>query len=848
METPDVPDGSGAGDAPEVPARASTSASASASATRDAAVPSAPAEPLSRRLYASVTSMFGARGVTGSGSAASDASASARDTPPDAAHGGWFNPEAFTVEKRQWLAARRARERGRSASDGGGSGMGDGDTSGDPSRVGGDGDGDGDASSAHASRPHGPPLFDHFLIVGLPTNADVSGVAASARAAKAARAAGAEVSVGDPRRRREHRGPAGETYPTEVLFSYPLDRPCPIDDVQSFCFPHGVEPKLLERTPSMSAMNDIVYGQGHLHADDKSFVFALRAGEGDEGETTYGVCCYVDELVEREPGMIAAARRAPRDDGAGNDAGGDGDGDEGLATRRKNGRYLIAADRCYCFLSKSPFFSLHFEVLHAILGMERLERIRACVEQMMVDDEDSDEDSDGDGGAARDDATTKTVDAADAVSPLIGRRLSFESGSATGDPGRVGFGSPIETTSREAKTTAKTVPTDEELSRACDSLNILTSYRALPPPAPGQSITFAPLRDIKPITFTRRVPEESVAPGTRDGDDVSPGDGDLDAVDARSSGAVPPTPAPVPAAEGAYRPDTPDASREEDLKDEPTWKSPSVSRAGAAAAAASLSRGPSRSGAATAPAPAVDPAAEEASHLETWTVATMCRFLSLDNVLVLLNAALLERQIVVFCPNLGRLTAVVLGVVASLRPMRWRSLVLPITPASMLGFLDAPVPFIVGVQRKTPEARRASAQLTRVNLYKDDVKVRGGGALPPLPRMKELAAILRPLHAATRDAAADARGAPVAEPSPAARKAARAFLGAWRGYLRSLVARDALRACAITDVNRASERVSILLKDSFAETFAKPDRPFIRAFCETQMFDAFADDQLRQDR
>ena len=279
METPDGPDGSCAGDAPEVAARAATSASASAS--RDAAAPSAPAESLSRRLYASVSSMFGrARRDRRRLRHLRRVRVRARHTTPDADDGGWFNPEAFTVEKRQWLAARRARERGRSASDGGGSGMGDGDASRDASRV---GERARDAPSADASRPHGPALFDHFLIVGLPTNADVSGVAASARAAKAARAAGAEVSVGDPRRRREHRGPAGETYPTEVLFSYPLDRPCPIDDIQSFCFPHGVEPRLLERTPSMSAMNDIVYGQGHLHADDKSFVFALQRAKARRG-------------------------------------------------------------------------------------------------------------------------------------------------------------------------------------------------------------------------------------------------------------------------------------------------------------------------------------------------------------------------------------------------------------------------------------------------------------------------------------------------------------------------------------------------------------------------------------
>ena len=112
-----------------------------------------------------------------------------------------------------------------------------------------------------------------------------------------------------------------------------------------------------------------------------------------------------------------------------------------------------------------------------------------------------------------------------------------------------------------------------------------------------------------------------------------------------------------------------------------------------------------------------------------------------------------------------------------------------------------------------------------------------------MPRMKELAAILPP-HAATRDAAANARGAPVAEPSPARRRRAR--FGRVERY-SDRPSRGTRSGRAHADVNRASERVSILLKDSFAETFAKADRPFIRAFCETQMFDAFADDALRED-
>lgn len=45
--------------------------------------------------------------------------------------------------------------------------------------------------------------------------------------------------------------------------------------------------------------------------------------------------------------------------------------------------------------------------------------------------------------------------------------------------------------------------------------------------------------------------------------------------------------------------------------------------------------------------------------LELWTVAAVCRALSLPNVIAMLTAALLERQTVVVCPNAGILSATV---------------------------------------------------------------------------------------------------------------------------------------------------------------------------------------------
>ena len=56
----------------------------------------------------------------------------------------------------------------------------------------------------------------------------------------------------------------------------------------------------------------------------------------------YGVCCYMDEVVHRPPTILSRAN-------------GDADPAPPLS------RYLVAAPRCYCFLTHYPFFSLHFK-------------------------------------------------------------------------------------------------------------------------------------------------------------------------------------------------------------------------------------------------------------------------------------------------------------------------------------------------------------------------------------------------------------------------------------------------------------------------------------------------------
>ncbi len=48
------------------------------------------------------------------------------------------------------------------------------------------------------------------------------------------------------------------------------------EGLAGFCFPAGVRPELLERTPSMSALNEVIYSQPYQTHDDHSFVFLMK--------------------------------------------------------------------------------------------------------------------------------------------------------------------------------------------------------------------------------------------------------------------------------------------------------------------------------------------------------------------------------------------------------------------------------------------------------------------------------------------------------------------------------------------------------------------------------------------
>jgi len=63
--------------------------------------------------------------------------------------------------------------------------------------------------------------------------------------------------------------------------------------------------------------------------------------------TLYGVCLHVPEIVQRSPGILGTSSPLSHSSGG-------------------YKRFLVSAPRCYCLLTRLPFFELHYEMLNRL--------------------------------------------------------------------------------------------------------------------------------------------------------------------------------------------------------------------------------------------------------------------------------------------------------------------------------------------------------------------------------------------------------------------------------------------------------------------------------------------------
>ncbi|KAK8550338.1 hypothetical protein V6N13_118855 [Hibiscus sabdariffa] len=718
---------------------------------------------------------------------------------PSEVRRGTYNPEVLTSQKRQWASFQLQYLDHRSFKE--------------PSR-----------------------LFESMVVVGLPPSCDAQALQ---------RQYATRQFEGSGKLRNalscQNNSRVEPCLEPQVLFVYPPEKQLPLKykDLLSFCFPGGIEVHAVERTPSMSELNEILLSQEHLKQSDLSFVFRLQVADNS---TLYGCCVLVEEIVQKPSGLLS------------------------LISDRQSAypslsRYVMTTRRCYCILSRLPCFELHFGVLNSIFDEERLERLtkslgdidlelsESYINQANIDDALTDQ------GALEDmqNAMTETSEFSSADSKPggtdDGKSLDQQMLERDFDSNRVvncDIVVPIDLemqTFKQKKESISAYPEDFDTDVDDFATNKQTAERHLPNAvlpflryyqyeSSESSCSFqgSPCddRNLRSDVDDTETEEASIS-GQEDSNDH------LDILEwakANNHGSL-------QILCEYYRLQCP--ARGSKLKFHPLehlhpleYLRPDeqvLHIAGSTIDLRSCSTSLEFAEAHTALL-----AEEEATALSTWAVACICGSLRLEHVLTIFAAALLEKQIVVVCSNLGILSAIVLSIVPLIRPYQWQSLLMPVLPDDMLEFLDAPVPYIVGVKNKTSEVQSKLANVILVDANKNQIKA---PTIPQLPQHRELFACLSPYHAKLVGESYLGRKRPAYECTDVQIEAAKGFLSVLRSYLDSLCSN--MRSHTITNVQSNNDKVSLLLKESFIDSFPSRDRPFMKLFVDTQLFTVHTD-------
>ena len=789
-------------------------------------------------------------------------------------------------------------------------------------------DGAPSAADERQHRDQERPFFEHFVVCGLPPDADVVAAAVSSRQAKNARQSGADA-ITSTSRLPAYRQPGGPMYPAQVLYSWSRGRTCAaggpggraggdaaasgsaqmLQLVSDLCFPNGVGPSLVERRPSMSDINELLYGL-KFEKEDSSFTFIMKGSaeppgggghhrEADAGlpRNLYGVAISENEMMRLAPSKLMMRGAA------GSSPGGDA---SASSERLLDKRYIVTAPRCYCLLSYHPFFELHFDILSTVLKIERVERLR-----MLMAEPAAGPASTAPGAAppprAREEEQEEHGDSSQEP------RTGAANGSASEPPdGGVAAAaaaaepppppSPREQQSIPSKllSAAATATTAAVASLSTMSIGTRGANGRDSSSSPSGSGRNSPTGACSPgggasgpstPTFTlmrsRALSRSAAAdPGGPDG----PGAFGV-ATERRSSklgllasSGSPSGAADAPAGDGTPRgggraacgEDGEDGAEEDDVSTILTeyWRAP-VPRRGysrtieftAAPLEVKFKRwhAPRDSSIPYTEGDVNMQLSEAAGSAGAWSVCTLCKSLSLENMITMLSCVLLEKQMVVFCPSLGVLTGVVWSMQPLILPFVWQSVLFPVMPSSMIEFLDAPVPFIAGIQHKTDVVREKSSDLIRVNVYKDKINYNprpalgsidgasasASGRVLLLPKHGQLAATISSHYEILAKSGPGASSGPIFRVSKQERKHAEAIIALVNRHLvglcsnilhhrcaadrtRPLRARRRRRArltdrvtppiapttTSITHVNEKNQRVTLLLKESFLGSFA----------------------------
>jgi len=687
------------------------------------------------------------------------------------------------------------------------------------------------APKQNATLPTSGPIFEHFIVVGLPN-------------ATAKR--------------------------PEVLFHYPTSNPVMIPGLADFCFPSGIQPTKLRKTKSNSNLLQVLYSQSYNHEQDNAFVFMLTT---IEKELLYGVCVVKHESVRHKPSFFPPADEAEQSS--------DGPAD-------------VAAPRCYCLVTRFPFLELHFDLIYSLLDLEYISSLSTL--QGVP--------SPRDAGLTPSLTHCQSLPALQEKkrkkirlrSRTVVANKRDESNASTAQDQSPFPGIPLHTVHKKPvpldhlsdadrgergwdhTTNATTAKVEVVLNTATSSREHSGRDRLLPSHSSeidGRGERKSEDSEVVQLNSSEVAAHiDEAATGEKSSADDTVG---LQGRESGSEGRASPPPCSSP------RKTTKEwklkaLTGRGIVKDDPEKEAPTTDRS-QANARKTLSEDEEESESEGGNGeeknqvlqvlgkylgldipepdqtinffvhhglPALRfkrPAFHDQEYLlSNWSLPLTLYLLSTDNLLTLITACLLEKKVILHSSNVRFLSASVLSIMPLLRPFVYQSVMIPILPEMLLEFLEAPVPFVLGLTSAPPKHSFPKDVKEFVIVDLDNDKVTAKDTLPSLPLFKELRKKLKPSQKILLSGRQHGKAPYV--PSEEQRSCCQATALTLQTFFSSFFSN--FRTYCLCDKTDSEKPITVFLKDSFLNDQPRASKPFLSRFLETQIFFHFCDQRLRE--
>ncbi|EPE36856.1 Cysteine-rich [Glarea lozoyensis ATCC 20868] len=136
-------------------------------------------------------------------------------------------------------------------------------------------------------------------------------------------------------------------------------------------------------------------------------------------------------------------------------------------------------------------------------------------------------------------------------------------------------------------------------------------------------------------------------------------------------------------------------------------------------------------------------AANELPESRNTDLYALFRALTIPNIVTLFECALAESRIILLSSHTAMLYLASKALASLLYPLKWASIFIPVLPARLISALEAPCPYIVGVERRYENLEWPEDDVVLVDLDQDDIMLSAPVTELPRQQRRKLISLLQ---------------------------------------------------------------------------------------------------------